>query len=430
MKAAKLFEIRKRQVWEAYQLVKANRGSAGIDQVTIKEFEKDLPRNLYKIWNRMSSGSYTPSPVKLVEIPKADGKMRPLGIPTIADRVAQMVVVQILGASIDPHFHENSYGYRPGKSAHQALEVAKEQCRKHRWVIDLDVSKFFDTIDHGLMMKALIRHTNTKWILLYVQRWLTCPYELKDGSQIARNQGVPQGSVIGPLLSNLFLHYVFDQWMRKTYPEIPFERYADDIVCHCPTQVSSAKVLSVIDHRFSTCGLSINKDKTKIVYCKDSNRNERWGDIQFDFLGHTFRPRAVKSKIGEYFTGFNPAMSNNAKKKICEKINSWDVNQWVGWALTLEDIADKINPIIRGWINYYGKFYPSLLRKHLRHVDLRLALWARTKFKRLKRHKRKSIHWLGVIAKSNPNLFAHWQWGYKPSAGVTYPAGDRVRRAG
>lgn len=281
-------------------------------------------------------------------------------------------------------------------------------------MIDLDISRFFDTIDHDLLSKALDRHTSIQWIQLYIDRWLVSPYQRADGSQVDRSQGVPQGSVIGPLLANLFLHYAFDEWMKRTYPEVPFERYADDVVCHCATQWKAQDVLASIDQRLKACRLSLNSDKTRIVYCKDSNRKQEWPVIQFDFLGHTFRPRPVKSQLGVYFTGFNPAMSSKAQHRICEVIRSWDINQWVGWGLNLKDIAAKINPVLRGWINYYGKFYPSMLRKHLRFVDLRLASWVRVKFKRFRRHKTSSIYWLGAIAKRSPGLFAHWQWGYKP----------------
>lgn len=392
MQTAKSFIISRQLVWQAYLRVKANKGSAGIDQVTLTDFEKDLKGNLYKIWNRMSSGSYMPPPVKLVEIPKSDGKTRPLGIPTVGDRVAQMVVVLLLEPNIEPHFHENSYGYRSGRSAYDAVAAAKEQCRAHRWVIDLDVSKFFDTIDHELLMRGLERHSQTDWIHLYIKRWLSSPYELADGSRIERTQGVPQGSVIGPLLANLFLHYAFDRWMKITHPTVTFERYADDIVCHCPSQWEAELVLSSID----------------------SNRKARWSVIQFDFLGFTFRPRPVKSGRGEFFTGFAPAISRKALAKINETIRSWKINQWIVKSLSLQDISRIINPIIRGWINYYGKFYPSVLRLHLRYVDFALTKWARTKFKRLRRHKRRSTYWLGAIAERSPKLFAHWEWGYKP----------------
>jgi RNA-directed DNA polymerase len=417
MQGAKSFEISKQLVWEAYLKVKSNQGSAGVDNVTILDFEKNLKGNLYKIWNRMSSGSYMPPAVRLIEIPKADGKMRTLGIPTVGDRIAQMVVVMMLEPSIEPHFHEDSYGYRKNKSAHQALAITKQRCREYRWVIDLDVKRFFDTIDHDLLIKALQKHTSNKFVQLYVTRWLNVPYELKDGSQIARSQGVAQGSVIGPILANLFLHYAFDEWMKRNNSTVPFERYADDIICHCSGRLNAERVLSSIRNRLRDCKLELNEEKTRIVYCKDSNRKENYHSIQFDFLGYTFRPRHVKSQKGEYFTGFNPAISRNSSKKISDAIREWNTSQWTGWSLSLKEIAEKINPVIRGWINYFGKFQPSVLRKHLRYVDLRLASWVQMKFKKFRRHKTRSIYWLGKQAMINPTLFAHWEWGYKPPTG-------------
>lgn len=423
MQGAKSFEVSKQLVWEAYVKVKANGGAAGVDRVSILDFEKNLKDNLYKIWNRLSSGSYMPPPVKLVEIPKGGGKTRPLGIPTVGDRVAQMVVVLQAEPLIEPYFHQDSYGYRRGKSAHDAVAMAKLRCREHRWVIDLDVSKFFDTLDHELLFKALQKHTINPWVLLYIQRWLVAPYECTDGSLIIRDKGVPQGSVIGPLLANLFLHYAFDEWMKRTHPHIPFERYADDIVCHCPTIGKAEAALSSIKQRLKQCKLELNEEKTRIVYCKDSNRKYDYKVIRFDFLGFTFRPRPVKSRKGEYFTGFNPAISNASLKKISQKIRGWDVNRWIGGSLHLKDIADKINPVIRGWINYYGKFYPSIVRVHFRYVDLRLASWVRAKFKRFKHHKTRSIYWLGKVARQQPELFAHWQWGYKPPVAKQHATG-------
>lgn len=415
MQGVKSFEISKHLVMEAYQRVKANKGSAGIDNVSIDQFEENLKDNLYKIWNRMSSGCYMPPSVRLVEIPKSQGGTRPLGIPTVSDRVAQMVVVMTIESFIVPHFHEDSYAYQKNKSAHQAIAKARERSLKMPWVVDLDISKFFDNIDHDLMCKAIEKHVTCNWALLYIKRWLTVPYRLQDGSLVERTKGVPQGSVIGPILANLFLHYVFDKWMERNYPNVPFERYADDTICHCVSLNHATLVKEAIQKRLAECGLEINESKTRIVYCKMSGRALVHDNIQYDFLGYTFRPRsAMNTKRKVMFVSFLPAISNVAKGKIREKVREWNHHYWV--RLKLEEIAEQINPVLQGWINYYGKFYPTVLKKTLKAVNIKLHRWVRNKYKRFRGRKTKSIYRLGDIALANPNLFSHWKYGVLPTA--------------
>lgn len=348
--SAKPISISKQLVYDAFLRIKTNRGSAGIDRVTIEDYEKDLRGNLYKLWNRMSSGSYFPPSVKLVEIPKSTGGKRPLGIPTVSDRIAQMVIVMLITPNIEPFFHEESYAYRPGRSAHDAVSKARERCWKYAWVLDMDISKFFDTIDHELLLKALKCHTQEKWVLMYIERWLKVPYEKLDGSQIDRVLGVPQGSVVGPVLANLFLHYTFDKWMEKNFPRIPFERYADDTICHCHSFKQAEYMQVMIQRRFENCKLRLNEEKTKIVYCKSSRRKECYPNVTFDFLGFTFQPRESVDKHGTRFTGFLPAISHKSMKRINETIHSWHLNRHSNQ--TLEHLAADINPIVRGWITY------------------------------------------------------------------------------
>ncbi|MBX9804672.1 MAG: group II intron reverse transcriptase/maturase [Alphaproteobacteria bacterium] len=406
MSQAKSFKISKYAILKAYERVKANKGSEGIDGVTIKDFEENLQDNLYKIWNRMSSGTYFPPPVRTVEIPKSDGKKRKLGIPTVGDRIAQMVVKMYLEPDLDPCFHPNSYGYRPNKSAKDAIGVARKKCWDYDWVIDLDIKGFFDNMDHDLVMKALNRHTDCKWILLYVERWLKAPAMLEDGTISPRTKGTPQGGVISPILANLFMHYAFDEWMRMKYPLNPFERYADDIVIHCKTEEEAEKLLTNIKSRLMECNLEVHPIKTKIVYCKDDDRNGEFPNIKFDFLGYTFKMRDAKNKMGKLFMGFLPAVSDKAATKIREKLVELKIHSATD--KSLNEIAEECNPIIRGWMNYYGKFYKSALDKVLESINDRLVKWATKKFKRFHGSIKQAGKWISMIQQRDPKLFAHW----------------------
>lgn len=373
MDRAKPFDIPKREVWEAYKRVRANHGAAGVDGQSIEDFEADQSNNLYKLWNRLSSGSYFPPPVRRVDIPKGDGKTRPLGIPTVADRVAQMVVKRYLEPLLEPVFHADSYGYRPGKSALDAVGTARQRCWRHAWVLDLDIKAFFDSIDKDLLMRAVRKHTDCPWVRLYIERWLTAPMQMEDGSLIKRTRGTPQGGVISPLLANLFLHYAFDMWMQRNYPGIPFERYADDAICHCRSEEQARTLLKELEKRFTACGLTLHPEKTKVVFCKDDDRRGNHPDHTFDFLGYTFRPRLAKRRGGRVGVSFSPAASAKALKSIRQTVRSWSLHNCSD--KTLDDLARMFNAHIRGWINYYGRFYPSALYPTLRHIDAILARW-------------------------------------------------------
>ena len=410
LKQAKPFCIPKFEVWEAYKRVRANKGAAGVDGQSIEEFEKDLKDNLYKLWNRMSSGSYFPPPVLRVEIPKGDGRMRPLGIPTVSDRIAQQVVKQRLETELEKHFHPDSYGYRPGKSALDAVGKARKNCWSYDWVLDLDIKGFFDNINHDLLMKSVRWHTEEKWVLLYIERWLKAPVYMTDETLVYPDKGTPQGGVISPLLANLFLHYAFDKWMKRKYPFIPFERYADDIVCHCRSLVQAQSLLEKLNERMRDVGLELHPEKTKIVYCKDDDRKKDFPLTSFDFLGYTFRARRSKNKWGKHFINFTPAISNKAAKAIRQTSRGWN---WPKRSdKDLEDLTRMFNPIIQGWINYYGRFYKSALYPALRCLDRRLAVWATRKYKHLRGHRRRAVHWLDRISRRQPNLFAHWRLLY------------------
>lgn len=408
----KMYEISKQVVLEAYKEVKANKGSAGVDNQTLAEFEENLKDNLYKIWNRMSSGSYFPPAVRMVEIPKSDGKVRKLGIPTVSDRVAQMVAKIYLEPLLEKHFHEDSYGYRPNKSAHQAIAKTRERCWKYDWVIDLDIKGFFDNLDHELVMRAVEKHTDCNWLLLYTKRWLKASIETTDGQVQERTKGTPQGGVISPLLANLFLHYAIDEWMKRNHPYNPFERYADDIIVHCKTLEEAKSLKEAIDQRLKDCKLEHHPEKTQIVYCKDDNREENFSQNKFDFLGYTFQSRLAKSKWGNYFVSFIPAISKKAVKAINQRIRSWRLQLRSG--KSLEKIADEINPVIIGWINYYGKFYKTAIYSIFEGLNRKLAKWAKRK---LKCSEKKAIHWIEKVAASKPEIFAHWKIGICHASG-------------
>lgn len=412
MTKTKPFEISKWTVLEAYQRVKANKGACGIDDESLDAFGKDWQNNLYKIWNRMSSGTYFPPAVRTVEIPKGDGGVRKLGIPTVSDRIAQMVVKLHLEPLLEPLFHESSYGYRPNKSALDAVDKARRRCSDFNWVIDLDIKGFFDNLDHELLLKAVRKHTNSKWILLYVERWLKAPAQLGDGSIVERRKGTPQGGVISPLLANLFLHYAFDVWMTKTNPYSPFERYADDVIVHCQSERGANIVLERIRSRLHDCHLELHPEKTKVVYCKDNRRRDKYVNIQFDFLGFTFCQRSCVDGEGQLFMGFNPGISRKASKRIRDTIRSWRIPHHHN--KTLQEVADFVNPYVRGWLTYYGKYFRSALRGIFRQLNYTLVRWVCRKFKRFKTKPYRAKYWLKRLALSDSSLFYNWSVGFRP----------------
>lgn len=413
---SKSFEISKHVVFEAYRRVKANKGAAGVDEQSIAAFEVDLKGNLYKLWNRMSSGSYFPPPVKMVEIPKPGGKgIRTLGVPTVADRIAQTVAAMYLEPKVEPLFHPDSYGYRPRRSALDAVAACRERCWRADWVIDLDIKGFFDNLDHELVVKAVAHHLtpDQRWVLLYVRRWLQAPLQKADGTLVGRDRGSPQGSAISPLLANLFMHYAFDAWMAREFPAVRFERYCDDVVVHCDTQEQAKRVRDAIAARLAECGgLQLHPDKTRIVHCQDGKRRGSHEHRWFTFLGYTFRSRRVRTRTGEYFFGFNPALSDEAGKRIRRQIRRWRLHLRSG--SSLGDLARAINPTVRGWIGYYGRFYKSELIYVLKSINYYLMRWATQKFKRFRRRRARAWDWLGDIARLYPGGFAHWQFGVRP----------------
>jgi RNA-directed DNA polymerase len=410
--SGKSFDISKREVWEAYQKVRANKGAAGVDGCSIEDFERDLKGNLYKIWNRMSSGTYFPPAVKAVEIPKAHGAgTRILGVPTVADRVAQTVVAARLEKNVEPKFHDDSYGYRPGRSALDAVGKCRERCWRHDWVIDLDIQKFFDSVPWDLIVKAVEANTDQRWVILYVKRWLQAPIQMPDGTIAERDRGTPRGSAVSPVLANLFLHYAFDAWMAREFPDVPFERYVDDAVAHCVSESQARHVLAALGRRMEQVGLRLHPDKTRVVYCKDGTRRGSYEHTSFTFLGFTFRARAARSGYGVNFTGFLPAISKDALKKISGELRQWRIHHRTG--LTMGELARRINPVVRGWMQYYGAFYRSALHPFLQRINTYLMRWIRKKYKRLRRYRKAKAAWQR-ITKQYPLFFAHWAWTVFP----------------
>ncbi|NCT57231.1 MAG: group II intron reverse transcriptase/maturase [Legionella sp.] len=410
MEKTKPFNISKKLFVQAHKLVKANAGAAGVDHESLEDFERNLKNNLYKLWNRMSSGSYFPPPVKAVPIPKKSGGERILGVPTVADRIAQMVIKLIFEPKVESCFLPDSYGYRPNKSALDAVGITRQRCWKYDWILEYDIRGLFDNLDHSLLMKAVRKHTDDKLVTLYIERWLKTPLQLPNGSLQEKTRGVMQGGVISPVLSNLFLHYVFDIWMKRNHPNVPWCRYADDGLAHCNTEEEAKQLLSELTNRFKECGLELHPDKTKIVYCKDGNRRQNQLNKSFDFLGYEFRARGCKNnKTGEIFTGFVPAASKPALKSMRATIRESNLRNRTD--IELNEIARWFNPILQGWLNYYGKYNRSALYRVWRHFNKTLVAWAMRKYKSLGNSKTKASKFLRRIAEKQKSLFVHWRAG-------------------
>ncbi len=406
MTETKPFVIPKALVWEAYKRVKANKGAAGVDGQTIRLFEADLSRNLYRIWNRMSSGSYFPPAVKAVPIPKKSGGERILGVPTVSDRIAQTVVTLLLEPRLESLFHEDSYGYRRGRSAHDAISVTRKRCWERNWVLEYDIRGLFDNINHELLLRALRHHCDERWVLLLVERWLTAPMQSVGGKLESRTVGTPQGGPLSPVLANLFLHYALDHWLSTKHPSIPFCRYADDGILHCKSEAEAHSMREQLDERLRDCGLELHPEKTRVVYCKDSKRTGTYEHIQFDFLGYTFRPRRIVRYNGRAGLGFTPAVSRHSITAMRQSMRRWRLH--LRSDLSLDDLADAVGPRLRGWMAYYCRFRASEFQPVAFHIDMLIVRWARRKYKRLRGHKKRAFAWLLGVRRKRPNLFAHW----------------------
>jgi group II intron reverse transcriptase/maturase len=401
----KAHPITKKMVMDAYKEIKANGRGTGVDEVSLGDYAKGLQRNLYRLWNRLTSGSYFPLPVREKLIPKGDDDYRPLGICTVEDRIAQQVVKTYLEPKVEISFHNNSYGYRPKRNAHQAIQIAMERCRSYGWVVDLDIKSFFNTIDHELLMKAVKYYTKERWVLLYIERWLKAGIAKEDGIMVGTPEGTSQGSIVSPLLANIFLHFVFDKWMEKNYPYIPFERYCDDVIVHCKSESQATFIKSKIAERLGECKLALNMDKTHIVYCKNVDRRKKHNNTSFDFLGYSFRPRWCHTKNGNMLL-FMPVMSNKAKKRVMSKIREMQIHRK---KITVNRLASEVNTKTTGWINYYCKFSKWTTLSIWWQLNRRLIKWA-MKYKKMS--VRRAVKWLRGIYKTAPRLFTHWKFAH------------------
>ena len=403
VKGGKPFILDQRWFVRAWEQVRKNRGGPGVDGVTIEQFESRLDDELFKLWNRMSSGTYFPKPVKAVPIPKPDGGVRVLGVPTVADRVAQTVVANLAQAGMESVFLPDSYGFRRGRGALDAVGKARERCQHYDWVVDLDIAKFFDSVDHELLMRVVEWQGWPRWAVICVQRWITAPMMDVDGQVSPRERGTPQGGVISPVLANLFLHVVFDTWMVREFPGVPFERYADDAICHCSTRRLAHELVERLRQRFTQCGLELHPVKTKIVYCQDSNRRGTGlGPTRFTFLGYEFRARTVKGKYG-LFDAFRPGVDPVKRAGMISTIRNWRLPKRTG--ATWDELAEWINPVVRGWMNYYARFAAQEFAPVLSYLNWRLFAWMRAKH-RYRSVKKALRQWKRI---TRFGLFVHWQ---------------------
>jgi len=404
--------ISKEQVWASWKRIKQGGKGVGVDNIASAEIVKNPRKYLYPLWNRLASGSYFPPPVREVSIPKGEDKVRRLGIPTVIDRVAQDVIRQELEVIAEPLFHPSSFGYRPGKSQHDAIEQCAKNCWERWYVVDIDIKGFFDHIDHDHMMRILRKFTDKRHILLYCERWLKAPARTEEGEDRDRNEGSPQGGVISPLLSNIFLHEVFDSWMQQHHSIMVFERYADDIIIHTRSIEQSAFILDKVRERFKQYALELNEEKTKIVYCYRTARFHKESKdvpVSFDFLGFTFKPRKCSRSDGQRFWGFRPSISMKSRKRIIGEIKKLAIHKWVD--KDIHFIAAALASKIRGWINYYGKYRISELHPLFRALNKRIARWLRNKY-RLKTYGHSYSLMKRIIA-SFPNTFVHWEYGFR-----------------